>query len=92
MNFCRLSHLRNICLHGDVMSSMRFCCKWEEEEVRLETEKRGKNPCIGDKYGNSVKSFIGQQVYNFVGKDNFDEYEISETVQLKERDKTDGLQ
>ncbi len=82
MNFCRLSHLRNICLHGDVMNSIRLCCKCEEEEVRLK-QKRGKNPCIGDKYGNSVKSFIGQQVYNFVGKDNFDEYEISETVRVK---------
>ena len=30
-----------------------------------------------------MKSFIGQQVYNFVGKDNFDEYEISETVRVK---------
>ena len=41
MNFCRLSHLRNICLHGDVMNSMRQCCKCEEEEVRLK-QKRGK--------------------------------------------------
>ena len=30
-----------------------------------------------------MKSFVGQQVYNFVGKDNFDEYEISETVIVK---------
>jgi len=79
MNFCSPRHLQNICLHGDVMNSIRLCCGWEEEEVEL-SHLLGANPCLADRAGNSVKSFMAKQVYNFVGMNTIEEYMNNEVI------------
>lgn len=84
MNFSNLRHLRNICLHGDVMNSIRLCCGWEEDEVTLQ-HKSGANPCISDAAGNSVKSFVGKKVYNFIGLDNVEDYERKSVIVLDKK-------